>query len=54
MALQLDPGLAVALNSGGLVNLKLGNCAAAIRDYSQSIATNPRSVSSLFGPGIAT
>ncbi len=54
MALQLDPGLAVALDSRGLVNLKLGNYAAAIRDYSQSIERNPRSVSSLFGRGVAT
>ena len=35
------------------VNLKLGNNADAIRDYSESLQINPRSVSSLFGRGIA-
>jgi hypothetical protein len=54
MALQLDPGLAVALDSRGLINLKFGNYAAAIRDYSLSIEANPRSVSSLFDRGIET
>jgi tetratricopeptide (TPR) repeat protein len=51
--LQLDRGLVVALDSRGLVNLKLGKYADAIRDYSRSIEKDPRSVSSLFGRGIA-
>jgi hypothetical protein len=38
----------------GLVNLKLGKLAEAIEDYSQSLQKSPRSVSSLFGRGIAT
>jgi hypothetical protein len=36
------------------VNLKLGKLAEAIEDYSQSLQKSPRSVSSLFGRGIAT
>jgi len=53
-ALRLKPGLAVALDSRGLVDLKLGRNADAIRDYSASIDKDPRSVSSLFGRGLAT
>jgi len=43
-----------ALDSRGLVNLKLGKTADAIRDYSDAIQRNPRASSSLFGRGIAT
>ena len=53
MALQIDPGLSDALNSRGLVNLKLGRSAEAIRDYTDAIQRDPRSSSSLFGRGIA-
>ncbi len=53
-ALRLKPGLAVALDSRGLVDLKLGRNADAIRDYSASIDKDARSVSSLFGRGLAT
>jgi tetratricopeptide (TPR) repeat protein len=40
-------------DSRGLVYLKLGYYADAIRDYDASLDKNPRSVSSLFGRGIA-
>jgi hypothetical protein len=53
-ALRLQPGLAIALDSRGLVDLKLGRNADAIRDYTASIEKDPRSVSSLFGRGLAT
>jgi hypothetical protein len=52
-ALRLKPGLAVALDSRGLVDLKLSRNADAIQDYSASIDKDPRSVSSLFGRGLA-
>jgi tetratricopeptide (TPR) repeat protein len=52
-ALRLKPGLAVALDSRGLVDLKLGRNTDAIQDYSASIDKDPRSVSSLFGRGLA-
>lgn len=54
LALQIDPGLSDALDSRGLVNLKLGRTAEAIKDYTDAIQRNPRSSSSLFGRGIAT
>jgi tetratricopeptide (TPR) repeat protein len=53
-ALRLSPGRADALDSRGLVNLKLGKTSDAIRDYSEALAKDPRSASSLFGRGIAT
>jgi tetratricopeptide (TPR) repeat protein len=53
-ALRLKPGLGIALDSRGLVDLKLGRNADAIRDYSASIDSDQRSVSSLFGRGLAT
>lgn len=53
LALQIDPGLSDALDSRGLVNLKLGRNAEAIKDYTDAIQRNPRSSSSLFGRGIA-
>ncbi|KAH2821675.1 hypothetical protein KXV85_002587, partial [Aspergillus fumigatus] len=48
-ALRIDPGLSDALDSRGLVNLKLGRHAEAIKDYTDAIQRNPRSSSSLFG-----
>jgi hypothetical protein len=54
MAQQFNPDADAALDSRGLVSLKLGNSADAIRNQSQSIEKNPRSVSSLFGRGIPT
>ncbi|SFJ78182.1 caspase family protein [Bradyrhizobium sp. cf659] len=54
LALQLDPGLSDAFDSRGLVNLKLGRTAEAIKDYTDAIQRNPRSSSSLFGRGVAT
>jgi hypothetical protein len=53
-ALRLKPGLAIALDSRGLVDLKLGRNVDAIKDYSASIDKDPRSVSSLFGRALAT
>jgi tetratricopeptide (TPR) repeat protein len=52
-ALRLNPGLVDALDSRGLVNLKLGKTSDAMKDYSDALLTNPRSVSSLFGRGLA-
>jgi tetratricopeptide (TPR) repeat protein len=52
-ALRLDPGRADALDSRGLVNLKLGRNAESIKDYSEALEKNSLSVSSLFGRGIA-
>jgi tetratricopeptide (TPR) repeat protein len=52
-ALRLKPDLYDALDSRGLVYLKLGRYADAIRDYDTSLEKNPRSVSSLFGRGVA-
>jgi tetratricopeptide (TPR) repeat protein len=42
-----------AIDSRGLVNLKLGKTSDAIRDYSEALQKNPRSASSLFGRGVA-
>jgi tetratricopeptide (TPR) repeat protein len=53
-ALRLKPGFANALDSRGLVDLKLGRNADAIKDYSASVDKDPRSVSSLFGRALAT
>jgi Caspase domain len=53
-ALRLKPGLGISLDSRGLVELKLGRNADAIKDYSVSIDQDPRSVSSLFGRALAT
>jgi tetratricopeptide (TPR) repeat protein len=53
-ALRLKPGFANALDSRGLVDLKLGRNSDAIKDYSASIDKDPRSVSSLFGRALAT
>ena len=52
-ALRLRPGFADALDSRGLIYLKLGRNEDAIADYSAVLETNPRQVSSLFGRGIA-
>jgi tetratricopeptide (TPR) repeat protein len=52
-ALRLSPGLPDALDSRGLVNLKMGRTGDSIRDYSEALQKNPRSASSLFGRGIA-
>jgi hypothetical protein len=37
LALQIDPGLTDALDSRGLVNLKLGRFAEAIKDYTKAV-----------------
>jgi len=52
-ALKLRPGFADALDSRGLIYLKLGRSSEAIADYSAALETNPRLVSSLFGRGVA-
>lgn len=52
-ALALQPGAAAALNSRGLVNLRLKRFGAAIRDYDASLATGPLQASARFGRGLA-
>jgi len=52
-ALRLRPGFADALDSRGLIYLKLSRNNEAIVDYSAALEANPRQVSSLFGRGIA-
>jgi tetratricopeptide (TPR) repeat protein len=53
-ALLLKPDLYDALDSRGLVNLKLGRYREAINDYTLSLDKNPHSSSSMFGRGVAT
>lgn len=52
-ALQLEPQLADALDSRGLVFLKRGEYRKAIADYDAALDLNPQMASSLFGRGIA-
>jgi tetratricopeptide (TPR) repeat protein len=52
-ALQLRPGDANALDSRGLVYLKLGKFDDAIADYDAALKINPRIAASLYGRGIA-
>ena len=52
-ALPICPGFVDALDSRGLVYLKLGRNEEAIADYSAALEASPRQVSSLFGRGVA-
>ena len=52
-ALRLRPGYVNALDSRGLVYLKLGQPDFAIADYSLALRVDPNKASSLYGRGIA-
>jgi tetratricopeptide (TPR) repeat protein len=52
-ALRLRPAYGDALDSRGLINLKLCNNAEALADYESAVRYNPRQASSLFGRGVA-
>jgi tetratricopeptide (TPR) repeat protein len=52
-ALSLQPGAAAALNSRGLVNLRLKKLDAAISDYNAALAAGPLQASARFGRGLA-
>ena len=52
-ALALQPGTAAALNSRGLVNLRLKRFDRAISDYNASLAAGPLQASARFGRGLA-
>jgi len=52
-ALRLDPKLALALNSRGIVRLRQGDFAGAIADFDASIAAQPNDAWALYGRGLA-
>jgi tetratricopeptide (TPR) repeat protein len=52
-SLRLHPGYDDALNSRGLVWLKLGVFDRAIDDYGAVVSRNPRDAESLYGRGFA-
>lgn len=52
-ALTLQPGAPAALNSRGLVNLRLKKFDAAIRDYNAALSVGPLQASARFGRGLA-
>jgi tetratricopeptide (TPR) repeat protein len=52
-ALSLTPGAPGALNSRGLVRLRMNQFAAAISDYTASLDAKPSQASALFGRGLA-
>ena len=52
-ALALQPGAAAALNSRGLVYLRLKQYRRAIADYTASLAAGPLQASARFGRGLA-
>ena len=52
-ALALHAGDPSALDSRGLVYLRMKNPAAALADYSAALALSPSKASSLYGRGIA-
>lgn len=52
-ALSLQPGAAAALNSRGLVYLRLGRFDRSIADYNASLAAGPLQASARFGRGLA-
>jgi len=52
-ALKLAPGDPAALESRGLVKLRLADLDGAIRDYSDAIRLNPANPWSLYGRGVA-
>jgi tetratricopeptide (TPR) repeat protein len=51
--LRLRPNYADALDSRGLVNLKLGNLDRAISDYNAALRIKPDLASALYGRGKA-
>lgn len=53
LALHHEPKSASILDSNGLVNLRLGNLATAIDDYTAALRRNARMVTSRYGRGIA-
>ncbi len=53
LALHQQPRSASILDSNGLVNLRLGNFAAAIEDYDAALRRNARMATSLYGRGLA-
>jgi len=52
-SLRLKPNFVDALDSRGLVNLKIGLPTNAIADYSAALRVNPKHASALFGRGKA-
>ena len=52
-ALALQPGTAAALNSRGLVQLRMRQFSRAISDYDASLVAGPRQASARFGRGLA-
>ncbi|MGH6987698.1 MAG: aspartyl protease family protein [Caulobacteraceae bacterium] len=52
-SLKKDPANAVALESRGLVHLRLGQFDAAIADFDASLAVRPKAALSLWGRGLA-
>jgi tetratricopeptide (TPR) repeat protein len=52
-ALSLQPGAAGALNSRGLVHLRLKQFDRSVADYSASLAVGPLQASARFGRGLA-
>ncbi len=52
-ALRLAPDYWAALNSRGLVELKLGSFERAIADYGAAVARNQKDADSLYGRGVA-
>lgn len=52
-ALKLDPGLALALNSRGIVHLRQGDFVGAIADFDASLAARPNEAWALYGRGLA-
>src|SRR6185369_103665 len=52
-SLALQPGTAAALNSRGLVNLRLKKFDASIKDYNAALAAGPLQASARFGRGLA-
>ena len=52
-ALRLNPRLASALDSRGMVELRMNRYPAAIADYTAALAADPDQASALFGRGLA-
>src|SRR5262249_12857504 len=52
-SLRLKPNFVDALDSRGLVNLKIGLPNSAIADYNAALRLNPKHASALFGRGKA-
>jgi tetratricopeptide (TPR) repeat protein len=52
-SLQLQPGIASALDSRGLVHLRKGDPAKALADYDAALAHAPNAATSLYGRGLA-